>query len=76
MHLFQDYIENSKIVAATKVAEASSAVDLINASVKTILEIERPILKLAGEVSADGTADLMTQFIAQQEKKYGCFLIG
>lgn len=69
LHSFQDYITNSKIAASTKVADGSTAVDLINMSVKTILEIERPILKLAGDVNDDGTADLMTQFIAQQEKE-------
>jgi starvation-inducible DNA-binding protein len=69
LHSFQDYLNNSKIEPAKNVADSSLAVDLINSSVKTILELERPILKLAGEVSDDGTADLMTQFIAQQEKE-------
>jgi starvation-inducible DNA-binding protein len=69
LHSFQDYLNNSKIEAATNVADNKTAVDLVNLSVKAILELERPILQLAGDISDDGTADLMTQFIAQQEKE-------
>mgnify|MGYP003572721170 FL=1 len=69
LHSFQDYLEESKIQAVKNVADGTKAVDVINASVKTILEIERPILKLAGDINDDGTADLITQFISQQEKE-------
>ena len=69
LHSFQDYLDNSKIATEKNITDGHKAVDLINASVKTILELERPILKLAGDVNDDGTADLMTQFISQQEKE-------
>ena len=69
LHSFQDYLNHSKIDAATNIADDQNAVDLVNSSVKTILELERPILQLAGDINDDGTADLMTQFIAQQEKE-------
>ncbi|MCT4623931.1 MAG: DNA starvation/stationary phase protection protein [Schleiferiaceae bacterium] len=69
LHSFEDYIETSRINSAKNISNDNEAVDLIIKSVQEIVKLERPILHLAGEVSDDGTADLMTQFIAQQEKE-------
>lgn len=68
-HTFSAYIKASGIAAAENVSNGEEAVEKIVEGLAVILENERPILALAAEVADDGTADLMTQFISQQEKE-------
>ena len=68
-HSFADYLANATIKPAENVSEGRTCVEHIVSGVKTLLDLEREILALAGEQNDDGTADMMTQFIAQQEKE-------
>jgi starvation-inducible DNA-binding protein len=68
-HTFEDYLNTASITPAENVSDSKEAVTAIVDAVRTLLEIEREILAAAGENADDGTADMMTQFIAQQEKE-------
>ncbi len=69
LHTFKAYLENSKIQPAQGVTDGKAGVLLIVAGLQTLLELERELLALAAETNDDGTADMMTQFISQQEKE-------
>jgi len=68
-HTFADYLATSQIMPAENVSESRKCVETIVASVKTLLHLEREILVLASAQNDDGSADMMTQFIPQQEKE-------
>jgi starvation-inducible DNA-binding protein len=68
-HTFTDYLNTASIKPAENVSDSKEAVTGIINAVRTLLEIERDILAAAGDNNDDGTADMMTQFIAQQEKE-------
>jgi DNA-binding ferritin-like protein (oxidative damage protectant) len=68
MHTFNAYLENAKIIPAQDVAKGKEGVILVVGGLQTLLGLEREILSLASDINDDGTADMMTQFIAQQEK--------
>jgi len=68
-HTFTDYLNNSSIKVAENVSDSKACVQNIVSGVTKLLELEREILGLAGENNDDGTADMMTQFISQQEKE-------
>lgn len=69
MHTFSAYLENAKIAPAQNITDGKQGVLTVVAGLQLLLQIERELLTLAGEVKDDGTADMMTQFIAQQEKE-------
>lgn len=68
-HSFGTYLANATIIPAENVSEGRACVTHVVSGLKTLLNLERDILKESGEFNDDGTADLMTQFIAQQEKE-------
>ncbi|MEZ5037228.1 MAG: DNA starvation/stationary phase protection protein [Chitinophagales bacterium] len=66
LHTFSDYIENSKVKPAKNISKDSEAVEMIVADLQTLVQIEKEVFELAeGNISVE---DLMTQFIAFQEK--------
>lgn len=69
LHTFSAYLQNAKIKPAENVSDGKEGVLTVVAGLQLLLEIERELLTLAGEVKDDGTADMMTQFISQQEKE-------
>ncbi len=69
MHTFSDYIGASQIAEVKGEVSDRDAVSFIVESLKTLLELERDILESAGDAGDEGTVDLMTGFISQQEKE-------
>ena len=69
LHSFRDYINNSQIPAGVDISDGNKGVSLIANSLEKLLSIEKEIMAKANENKDDGTADLMTQFISQQEKE-------
>jgi len=69
LHTFEAYLQKSTIKPAENISDGKTGVQTIVAGLQALLEIERNLLNLAGEVQDDGTADMMTQFISQQEKE-------
>lgn len=69
LHSFSDYLANSDIQEKKGIVGDEEAVTFVVNSVKRLLEIEREILEKAGDAGDEGTVDLLTGFISQQEKE-------
>lgn len=68
LHSFDDYIKTSTIKAKKDIHDGEGAVSAIIEDLKNILDLEREIKEMAVEASDDGTEDLMSDFIDEQEK--------
>ena len=68
LHSFDDYIKASTIKAKKNIHDGEGAVSSIIDDLKNILDLEREIKEMAVEASDDGTEDLMSDFIDEQEK--------
>ncbi|MBL6447126.1 DNA starvation/stationary phase protection protein [Fulvivirga sp. 29W222] len=68
LHSFNDYIENSTIKAKKNIHDGEGAVSSIIDDLKNILDLEREIKEMAAQAGDDGTEDLMSDFIDEQEK--------
>ncbi len=67
-HTFSAYLEHSSIKEAANVKDGQGTVSTTLANLKTLLEMERAILDLAGEAGDEGTNSQMSDYITQQEK--------
>jgi starvation-inducible DNA-binding protein len=67
-HTFSDYLKFSTITEAANVTDGEGTVSTTLANLKTLLEMERSILDLAGEAGDEGTNSQMSDYITQQEK--------
>lgn len=68
LHTFTDFVGTSKIKEARDVSSDTETVKLTVDNLGTLIEIERDILKLAGDAGDEGTVDLMSGYIKMQEK--------
>ena len=50
------------------IKEDEPAVKLVQENLLALIDIERPLIAKAAELGDDGTADLLTGFMAEQEK--------
>ena len=57
---------------ATEVSDGRKCVEDILASFKKIIELQRELLDITDEAGDEGTNSLMSDYITEQEKKYGC----
>ncbi|MFT6210823.1 MAG: starvation-inducible DNA-binding protein [Bacteroidia bacterium] len=67
-HTFTAYLEHSTITEAANVKDGNGTVSTTLANLKTLLEMERVILDLAGDAGDEGTNSQMSDYISQQEK--------
>ena len=67
-HTFTAYLEHSSIKEAENVKDGHGTVSTTLANLKTLLEIERKILAMAGDAGDEGTISQMSDYITQQEK--------
>lgn len=68
LHAFEDYISTSKLEAKKNITDGEGAVGAIITDMSTILELEREIKDMAADAGDNGTEDLMSDFIDEQEK--------
>jgi len=68
MHSFSNYVNVSEIPEATNVTKGVECVRHIHNDLAILLKKENSILKLAESADDQGTADLMTRYLAEQEK--------
>lgn len=68
LHTFSDYIANSQMKVGSNISKDEIAVQLIVDCLSHLLQIERKILHLSGEINDEGTNSMMSDFIAEQEK--------
>lgn len=76
-HNFSSYEKVAIIQEATEVTNGIKSVEQIVMSFKIILEKERNILNLSGDINDEGTNALMSDYIREQEKlvwMYSAFL--
>ena len=74
---FSDYLTVSKIKESNEVKDGINSVAEIVEAFQTLLEKERHILDLSGEIGDEGTNSLMSDYIREQEKlvwMYSAFL--
>lgn len=77
LHTFSDYLKVAKIKEASNISGARESVETVLQGFKTLLEIEREILNLSGELNDEGSNSLMSDYIREQEKSvwmYSSFL--
>lgn len=67
-HTFDEYVQVSKVKVASNVKDGDQAVGEILEALKILLEIEREILSLSGDIEDEGTNSLMSDYIREQEK--------
>lgn len=68
LHSYSNYVTVSEIPEATNVTKGPECVRYIHSNLGTLLKKENSILKLAESADDQGTADLMTRYLAEQEK--------
>jgi len=67
-HTFSDYLETSEIREGKDISTDRASVELILESLSVLLTIERQLLEQAGAADDEGSASLLSDFIAEQEK--------
>lgn len=76
-HTFSAYLEESEIEVSENVTDAKEGADLIADALKLILNKQRRIADGAREMGDEGTYEMMTGYIKEQEKMlwmYSSFL--
>ncbi|MCH8554486.1 MAG: DNA starvation/stationary phase protection protein [Schleiferiaceae bacterium] len=68
LHTFSDYLAAAKINEGKDISNDILAVKLVKESLQTLLALERDVIAEAGKVDDEGTIDLMTPFVSEQEK--------
>lgn len=68
LHTFKQYLSNAKLAEIEQVGASSELIERVKQDVSHLLSEERNILKLAADVSDEGTVALLTELIPQQEK--------
>ncbi len=67
-HKFSDYLKMADIKESGVESDVKVIAGQLLDQLKTLLALEREIMELANEAGDDGTADLVTGFITDQEK--------
>jgi starvation-inducible DNA-binding protein len=68
LHTFTDYLAHAQIQEAKNIHDDIGSVKIVKSDYQTLLTLERAVLQAAAEAADEGTQDLITPFIAEQEK--------
>ena len=68
LHTFSDYLQHSSLQEVKGITRGEEGVEIVINNLSTLVSKEREILRLAGEAEDEGTATLMSDYIAQTEK--------
>jgi len=68
LHTFTDYLSVSEIEVGKNISNDVEAVTLVVNGYIQLLELERAILSLSGDVDDEGTNSMVSDFISEQEK--------
>lgn len=68
LHTFEDYLQTAEIKVYKNLSKDREIVGALVDMLQVLLIRERELLKMAGEASDEGTIDLITPIIAEQEK--------
>jgi starvation-inducible DNA-binding protein len=72
MHTFTDYMNIAYVPVGKDISNELEVVELVVNSLSELLRIERTILDLSDASNDEGTNSMMSDFIAEQEKQFGC----
>lgn len=67
-HTYSAYLANNKLEIGENVKDDEPSVRLIHGNLLSLIDIERPLIELASENGDEGTADMITGFMSEQEK--------
>lgn len=67
-HAFSDYIEQSVITEVKNESKDIVCVQHVLSGLQSLIELEREVSALSDEIGDDGTNDLITTYIREQEK--------
>ncbi len=67
-HTFAAYLSQARLSIGENIKQDEPAVQLVQENLLGLIDIERPLIAKAAELGDDGTADLLTGFMAEQEK--------
>ena len=73
LHAFSDYIERSSIEETRNVSDGRKAAQNIVSSYGSLIKLEREVIDYASEVGDEGTADMLTGYVSEQEKSVWMF---
>jgi starvation-inducible DNA-binding protein len=68
LHTFTDYSEAAEILEAKNIHDDVLSVQTVKIGLQTLLRLEREVIAIASEHEDEGTVDLLTPFISEQEK--------
>ncbi len=68
LHAYSTYIKTSQIEETKDIHDGKACVREILDSYRILIQLQREIFTLAGEVGDEGTASLMSDYIKEQEK--------
>lgn len=68
VHAFSKYLQMASIQEIENVSSFEETINEVLRMIKQLLQQEREIVKLAGENDDDGTVDLISGYIDEQEK--------
>lgn len=68
LHTFEDYMKHNQLEVGKNISNDEKAIELIVASLASLLVLERQILEKASEINDEGTGSMMSDFIVEQEK--------
>jgi starvation-inducible DNA-binding protein len=67
-HSFSEYLKHSKIKEATNIVESKPAVKVVLSSYEILILLEREILEIAAQAGDEGTYNMISDYLQQQEK--------
>lgn len=67
-HKFSEYLNSAEIKESNEVSDGYNAVQQILDAFKVLLQKQRVLLDLSGEIGDEGTNALMSDYIREQEK--------
>jgi starvation-inducible DNA-binding protein len=67
-HAFSDYLAHSAIAEVKHESQDIACVQHVLSGMQSLIEIERAVSAVSAEVGDDGTNDLITTYIREQEK--------
>lgn len=73
LHSFSNYVKVSDIRESTNITDGRECVEILLDNVSMLVSKEKAIIEIANGASDDGTADMMSGFIAIHEKMIWMF---
>ena len=68
LHSFEEYLEASTISPSKNLTSATDTVNATIENLSSLIKLEREILEIASDAFDEGTVDLMSEYINNQEK--------